>query len=256
MRRYLTVVSLSSILLTLFLGLCVSALGLGLSYPLLWPREWDFSILSEIGSRGQLFSSFASSLWIACAVAIASTISAFAVRLISFYSQPEQGLQLFIFYLPYLIAPVVLAVALQILFLRLGWAGTYTAIIMGQFCITLPYAIILQDRIWGQSLLSTVQMGLNFGLSSFQILRCIIWPAARGLLILSTIQTFLISWFDFALVQFLGMGRVRTLTLSLYTAVLESDVQQASFAAIAIILPGFLLMLLFYRIFIQKAMSI
>lgn len=256
MSKHLTTILLSFVLLTLFLSLCLSALGLGLSYPLLWPRTWDFSILMEVVSNGQLLSSFASSLWIAAAVALLSTITAFAVRLMSFYSQPQQRLHLFIFYLPYLIAPVVLAVALQILFLQLGWAGTYTAIIMGQFCITFPYAIIIQDRIWGDSLRSSVQMGLNFGLSSSQLLRWNIWPAAKGLLLLSTIQTFLISWFDFALVQFLGMGKIRTLTLSLYTSVLESDVQHASFAAIAIILPGFLLMLVFYRVFINKAMNI
>ncbi len=68
----------------------------------------------------------------------------------------------------------------------------------------------------------------------------VLLPLARPLLAVSLLQTFLISWFDYALTLLIGGGQVSTLTIALYQYLISSDVRLAATCALLLLAPPLL----------------
>jgi putative spermidine/putrescine transport system permease protein len=221
--------------LLLIYGVVATSIGLHFNFPLLFPEKVSWEKWGSIFTYGGLGKAVLLSLLISIIVSLLSTILAFWA---GFKTQKrKQSSSMMAFYLPYLVSPIIFAVCLQVWMIRLDIAGAPIAVVLGQICIAYPYAVILQNGIWNEKLFERIALSKNLGAGNWFLTREVILPAARPILILCLIQTFLISWFDFAFVQMLGMGKVKTMTLALYQSVLEADVSVAAISAFLIFLP-------------------
>ncbi|MBC8152197.1 MAG: hypothetical protein H7Z72_04740, partial [Bacteroidetes bacterium] len=82
----------------------------------------------------------------------------------------------------------------------------------------------------------------TLGCTPAQALTRVLLPLARPLLTTCLFQTFLIGWFDFGLTNFLSVGKVRTLTVQVFTYVREANSRLAAVASLLLILlPAILL---------------
>lgn len=209
---------------------------------------------SFLGGRTGILKSTGLSIVISLTVSVIATISGlFISRSMVYYTSGRWWLMSA--YFPYVIAPVVLAVMLNYYFLQLGLSGTTIGVIAAQLLITLPYSIILFYGFWNRKIRSFENLADSLGGGFTDKVTHAILPSAKGLLTICFFQCFLISWFEYGLTQFIGTGKVETLTIMVYRFVTEANPYLAALAGTVLILPPIILLLINRKIIFRKEWS-
>lgn len=221
-------------------------------YPKLFSHPFTLSNwISFFDGRTGLLNSTGLSLFISLMVsAIATFVGFFVSRGIVYYTTNRWWLVSA--YFPYVIAPVVLAVMLNYYFLQLGLSGTVFGVMAAQLLITVPYAVILFHGYWNRNIRNFENLVATLGGSFFDKVKHAILPSARGLLTVCFFQCFLISWFEYGLTQFIGIGKVETLTIMVYRYVAESNPYLAALAGTVLIIPPLLLLFVNRKFIVRK----
>jgi putative spermidine/putrescine transport system permease protein len=234
--------SLSRVLLRFFIWLpllCVGYLSVvtAWQFPLLW--DAPFSLVHWQGLLQQtdgLAYSLGLSLLISGTLALSGTLFGFWIsRELCFRLQARGWLQLA--YYPYLIAPVVLGAMLQFYFVRWNLTGTTLGVMLAQSLFILPYSVLLLSTFWNEEIRKLAGQASSLGASKRQVDQRILLPLARPWLVLSLVQCFLISWFEYGITQLIGVGKVPTLTIKVMHFVKEANPHQAALAACLMLLP-------------------
>ena len=209
---------------------------------------------SFLDGRTGILESTVLSVFISLTVSVIATLSGFFISRSLVYHTSSRW-WLVSAYFPYVIAPVVLAVMLNYYFLQLGLSGTIFGVIAAQLLITLPYSIILFYGFWNRNIRSFENLVDSLGGRFSDKIQHAILPSAKGLLTICFFQCFLISWFEYGLTQFIGTGKVETLTIMVYRYVTEANPYLAALAGIILILPPILLLFMNRKIIIRKEWS-
>jgi putative spermidine/putrescine transport system permease protein len=146
-------------------------------------------------------------------------------------------------YLPYALPPVLLAVLIQPFILRLHLSGSVGGVLVGLLLVALPFATLLLRSFWSGQTTEYEHLARTLGCTPRQALRRVLLPLAWPLLRTALVQTFLLSWFDFGLTNVLSVGKVRTLTVQVFTYVGEANAQLAAVASLLLLLPPAMLLL-------------
>lgn len=147
-------------------------------------------------------------------------------------------------YLPYALPPVLLAVLIQPFIIRLHLSGSVGGVLLGLLLVALPFATLLLRSFWSGRITEYEQLARTLGCTPRQAWRRVLLPLAWPLLRTTLVQTFLLSWFDFGLTNVLSVGKVRTLTVQVFTYVGEANAQLAAVAALLLLVPPAVLLLL------------
>jgi putative spermidine/putrescine transport system permease protein len=214
-------------------------------------ENWE---LLFTGSSQLLNSGFLSLMLSLSVSAIATTAGFFASRAISYYTQSHWWLVSAFF--PYVIAPVVFAVMLNYYFLQLNLSGTLGGVLLAQLFITFPYATIFFHGFWNQHIQNLEGLVATMGGNFFTILKHALFPSARGLYIICFFQCFLISWFEYGLTQYIGVGKIQTLTVLVYRYVGEANPYLAALAGVLLILPPLFLLFFNRKYLLQNVWSL
>lgn len=201
------------------------------------PKNWATILGSETG----LLESFASSLIISLSVAVASTASGFLISRAVFYHPRKQTLTL-LAYFPYILAPVVFAACLSFFFLKLGLFGNHTGVILAQFIIAFPYALLFFSSFWNKRIKSFEDLVATLGGNRRQTYLKVLFPLAKGLLLICFFQTFLISWFEYGLTSIIGIGKVQTLTIKVFLFIKEANYYYGALSCCLLIFPPVVLL--------------
>ncbi len=205
-------------------------------FPEVWPaltgRHWQTLLLS-----GQpLTVSLLRSLTIAVPVAILSTATGFLLSHVIAHHKQRHTL-LFITYLPYVVAPVILAGLIYLHYLTFGLAGTAAGVVLGHLLLTIPYATLLFTAFWTPRIASFEGMAQTMGANRWHLIRHVWWPLGKRLIFTGLFQTFLISWFEFGLTRLLGTGKVATLPVLVYQFTQEANPYLAAVACLLLMVP-------------------
>lgn len=184
---------------------------------------------------------------------VATTAGFFASRAITYYTRSRWWLVSA--YFPYVIAPVVFAVMLNYYFLQLNLTGTLPGVILAQLFITFPYAVIFFYGFWNKKIQNLENLVSTMGGDFKTIIKHAILPSAKGLLAICLFQCYLISWFEYGLTQFIGVGKIQTLTIMVYRYVSEANPYMAALAGVLLVLPPLVLLLINRRFLLQKVWS-
>ncbi len=199
-------------------------------------NNWKLVLKSE----GGLLESFGLSVGISLAVASISTLSGFAIsRSLSYH--PKKNALTVLAYFPYTLAPVVFAVCLSYFFLKFGIFGSATGVIIAQYFISFPFALIFFSSFWGQKIKSYEELVATLGGNRRQTYLKVLFPLAKGMLLVCFFQTFLISWFEFGLTSIIGVGKVQTLTIKVFLFIKESNFYYGALSCCLLIFPPVLL---------------
>jgi putative spermidine/putrescine transport system permease protein len=210
-------------------------------------RNWREVLHAEAG----LLKSFSISVIISLAVATVSTLSGFFIsRTVSYH--PKKKLLTLLTYFPYILAPVVFAACLSFFFLKLGLFGEVTGVIVAQFMITFPYALIFFSSFWGQKTKSYEDLTATLGGNRNQTFRKVLFPIAKGMLLICFFQTFLISWFEYGLTSIIGVGKVQTLTIKVFLFIKEANFYYGALSCCLLIFPPVVLLYLNKRYVFNK----
>ncbi|MFT4740857.1 MAG: putative spermidine/putrescine transport system permease protein, partial [Marivirga sp.] len=189
-----------------FAYLLLLSFASGWQYPDILPEKfglqnWKVILNAETG----ILSSFLLSLLISLAVATTATLTGFLISKIVSY-HPKKNLLSLLTYFPYILSPVVFAVCLSFFFIKAGLFGNTGGVIVAQFIIAFPYAVIFFSSFWGERIKSFEALTTTLGGNSWQRYSKVVFPLAKGLLLICFFQTFLISWFEYGLTSIIGVG--------------------------------------------------
>lgn len=213
-------------------------------FPQLWPayfglRNWEQVMTSETG----LIHSFTISVAISLSVATVSTLSGFLIsRTVAYH--PQKNTLTLLTYFPYILAPVVFAACLSFFFLKIGLFGSPTGVMLAQFMIAFPYALIFFNSFWNERIKSLEELVLTLGGNRRQAFFKVLLPMARGLLLICFFQTFLISWFEYGLTSIIGVGKVQTLTIKVFLFIKEANFYYGALSCCLLIFPPVVLLYL------------
>lgn len=242
-------------------------LALGILFPfalllmLSFGREWRYpSILPSIftirnwevifTAGSGLAQSLILSLIISVCVAVLSTAAGFMTsKFIA--GHRYRNTWMFLSFFPFILPPVIYAATIYYYFIRLHLTGTVPGVIIGQLLIAFPYSIILFSGFWNTRLKSMEDLVYTLGGRPRDTYMRVMIPMARGMLMISLFQTFLISWFEYGLTTIIGVGAIQTLTLKVFQYVGDANIFYAALSCCLLIIPP-ALMLYFNKKYLLK----
>jgi putative spermidine/putrescine transport system permease protein len=239
----------SKILLKMILGslaILISLPVLVLAY-LSLARQWSFPALFDasfslenwalaMGGTQGLLASLGTSILLAGSIAICSTLLGFWTSRHLMYDPLGRKL-IQVAYYPYLIAPVILGVMLRYYFIKMGLSGTFLGVWLAQFIFIYPYAVLYFSGFWTNLIQAMEGQAKTLGANGLQIFFKVLLPSAKEWLLVCIFQTLMISWFEYGLTQYVGIGKVPTLTIRTMQFVKEANPHFAAVAACMMVFP-------------------
>ena len=241
--RSVTLTTLLTLLFALPFGLlALLAVAPAWRFPAVLPAAYSLGALHDLlAADNELLAGLGRSVLLASMVAIVATASGFGLaRAITRTARPGRWEALS--YLPYALPPVLLAVLIQPFIIRLHLSGSLGGVLLGLLLIAVPFATLLLRSFWTQQAREYEQLARTLGCTPQQTLWQVLLPLAWPLLRTALFQTFLLAWFDFGLTNLLSVGKVRTLTVQVFTYVGEANAQLAAVASLLLLLPPALLL--------------
>lgn len=232
--------------------LSLLALGQYWRFPDVLPPSYALDALERVLSAdSDLATGLLLSVGMATTIAVVSTGLGFLIaRAVAHSGRPSRWVTLS--YLPYALPPVLLAVLIQPVIIRLHLSGSLGGVFLGLLLITVPFSTLFFRSFWGQQAINYEQLCRTLGCSQWQALQSVLLPIARPLLITCLFQTFLLVWFDFGLTNYLSVGKVRTLPVQVFLFVGEANSRLAAVAALLLLFPPALLLWLNQKATIRR----
>jgi len=208
------------------------------SYPHLLPDQFNLGPWQALfADRRAFLTALGTSLLLAFPVGLTATaLGLILSRLLRRLKSPD--ILRAAIYLPFLLSPIIVAVCLYDLFVRLGLAGSPAGVALAQVYFASAFAAVFFSEFWDVRTDETEQLVSSLGGGMPAVWRHAVLPRAGGLILLCFFQTLLFSWLDYGLVLFIGGGRVETLTLRLFGYIREGSINLAALAGLLLLLPS------------------
>ena len=232
--------ALSGLLVLPLILLALLSLARHWTWPALLPTELQARQWQDlIADSNALGAAVLRSLGMGIGVALLATALGF-VSSRSVARHPRQRQLLTLLHLPFAVSPVVLGVSLLYTLLRLHLAGHVAGVMLAQLIFAYAYAVILLSGFWNPQVLTLAELAISLGAQRRQVWLQVLMPLARPLLLVCLFQTFLISWFDYALTLLIGDSQVATLTITLYQYLNSGDIRLAATCSLLLLVPPLL----------------
>lgn len=251
MKRILKIFYILAVLfpIAFLIGLSISS---DWQYPSILPQVFNLANwYDSIFGKGNIFQSLLLSLVLSFSIAALVTFLAF---FISKYiaNSPNRTLYINITLIPYVLSPIILAVIFQYFFTFFDLSGHFFGVLLAQLFFALPFGIIIFNNFWNKNLQDLEQLSFTLGANRIESLTKVILPLSKPAIILCFFQSFLVSWFEYGLTQFIGLGKVKTLTVLVFNFINEANIFYAALACVLLILPPILLLYFNKKILILK----
>jgi len=247
------IVTLMVVLIVLpFTYLVLLSLSSDWRFPDLLPGYFGFkNWVKVLGAETSLLTSFITSSTISLSVAGLSTLAGFVIsRAVSYH--PKKRTLTMLAYFPYVLAPVVFGACLSYFFLKTGLFGNISGVILAQFLVAFPYALIFFSSFWGRRTQKFEELVATLGGNRLQTYWKVLLPMARGMLMVCFFQTFLISWFEYGLTSIIGVGKVQTLTIKVFLFIKEANFYYGALSCCLLIFPPVVLLYINKRFVFNK----
>lgn len=235
------------ILVALFLILpilFIVALSFGDSRWLIFPPPgWTLDWYRDLFADPRWFEAAWTSARIALSVTVLSVVLGLLAS-IALVRGRFRGRELLraIFLMPMILPVVILAVALYILFLRLGLDGSFAGFVIAHLVIALPFSIIAITNALEGFDPAIEQAAILCGASPWEARWRVTFPAISHGLFAAAIFSFLASWDEVVLAIFMASPMLQTLPVKVYTT-LRQDLTPV-IAAASTLLVGLTLFLM------------
>ncbi|MEM9580003.1 MAG: ABC transporter permease [Pseudomonadota bacterium] len=156
--------------------------------------------------------------------------------------------------MPLIVPEAAIGIALLMIFIQIGLAGTYTGIIIVHLIPTIPYMIRMLTAVYQGLGREFEEQAMILGASRWQVLRLVTVPMILPGVIAGALFAFLVSSNIFLLTFFMGQGQIITLPTLLFSKI-SGGALDASAAGITLIvtLPGIVLLLITERFIREEA---
>lgn len=188
-------------------------------FPQPFPVEWTTITFLRAINDSRTLSSMAQGIWIAFLVSVFSLLLALpAARVLGLRKFRGRQLAWLLLFLPTVIPPLAIGMGLNILFLRIGLAGTIAGVVLAHIIPTLPYTIFTLSSAFARFDENYEFQALALGASPWYIFFKVTLRMLAPSLVVATLFAFLISWSQYLLTLLIGGGQVITLPILLFSA--------------------------------------
>ena len=188
-------------------------------FPQPFPVEWTTVTFQRAIHDSRTLSSMAEGIWIAILVSVLSLMLALpAARVLGLRKFRGRQLAWLLLFLPTIIPPLAIGMGLNILFLRIGLAGTIAGVVLAHIIPTLPYTIFTLSSAFARFDENYEFQALALGASPWQIFLKVTLRMMTPSLVVAILFAFLISWSQYLLTLLIGGGQIITLPILLFSA--------------------------------------
>jgi len=207
-------------------------------FPAPFPTEWTTSTFERTMNDPRILTGMRESLTIAIIVSLLSLILAFpAARVLGLHQFRGRQLIWLLLFLPTVVPPLAIGMGLNILFLRLGLAGTLIGVILAHLIPTLPYTIFTLSSAFARYEENYEHQALALGASPIQIFFNVTLRMMTPSLVVATLFAFLISWSQYLLTLLIGGGKIITLPILLFAAASGGNPSTIGIQSLLFVLP-------------------
>lgn len=218
-------------------------------FPQPFPLEWTTETFRRALQDARTLSSLAQGLWIALLVSILSVLLALpAARVLGLRRFHGRQLVWLLLFLPTVVPPLAIGMGLNILFLRIGLAGTALGVILAHIIPTLPYTIFTLSGSFARFDEHYEFQALALGASPWQTFRQVTLRMMTPGLVVAALFAFLISWSQYLLTLLIGGGQVITLPILLFSAASGGNPSAIAALSLLFIAPPVLVIALTARL--------
>lgn len=210
-------------------------------YPQVLPQEWVFEPFLRQVTSPRTRAAVGESLVIAAIVCGLSLLVGYpAGRVLGLRVFRGKGLVTLLLFLPTVVPPVAIGLGLNILFLRLGLAGSAFGVALVHLIPVLPYTVFALAGVFARYDENYEHQARVLGAAGWRIFRQVTLPLILPGLVVATLFAFLISWSQYLLTLLIGGGRVITLPVLLFSAVAGGNVTVMAALSLVFIAPPIL----------------
>lgn len=188
-------------------------------FPQPFPNTWSTASFSRLLNDTRTFRALSESLIIAATVSVLSlTLGFSAGRVLGLRTFRGRQLAWLLLFLPTVIPPLAVGMGLNILFLKIGLAGSLPGVILAHLIPTLPYTVFILIGVFARFDENYEFQALALGASPFHVLINVTLPLIAPSLVVAALFAFLISWSQYLLTLLIGSGQIITLPILLFSA--------------------------------------
>jgi putative spermidine/putrescine transport system permease protein len=189
-------------------------------FPQPLPVEWTTAAFIRTLNDPRVFSGLRDGLGIAFIVSLLSLALGFpAARVLGMRQFRGRQTAWLILFLPTIVPPLAIGMGLNILFLRIGVAGSYLGVILAHLIPTLPYVVFTLAGAYARYDENYEFQSLVLGASPLRTFLTVTLPLIAPNLVIAALFAFLISWSQYLLTLLIGSGQIITLPILLFSAV-------------------------------------
>lgn len=210
-------------------------------YPQLLPTEWTVQPFIERISNPKTTSALWESLKIAMLVTGTSLLIAYpAARSLGLHALPGKTILLLLLFLPTVVPPIATGMGLNILFLKLGLAGSIPGVALVHLIPILPYTVFALTGVFARYDPFYEYQALVLGAGRIRIFFTITLPMILPGLAVAALFAFLISWSDYLLTLMIGSGKIITMPILLFSNAASGNPTTISVLALLFVAPPIL----------------
>lgn len=207
-------------------------------YPDLLPDAWTAQPLLRQLRNPRTLTALRLSTEIAVLVSALSLLVGYpAARTLGTRSFRGKGLVYVLLFLPTVVPPVATGIGLNILFLRLGLAGTRLGVALVHLIPVLPYVVFTLAGVFARYDPHYEYQARVLGARGLRLFRSVTLPLILPGLIVAALFAFLISWSQYLLTLLIGGGRVITLPILLFSTVAGGNPTTISVLSLLFVTP-------------------
>lgn len=226
--------------------LLVRAFAVSWRFPEALPAKLSMrGIHNVVGPGGEVLHGLVLSLGIGVAVAFLACLVGWpAGRALGLHRFRGRRAVQVLLLTPVIVPTLAAAMGLQVLFIRIGVAGTAVGVVLVQLIPAVPYATSVLAAGFANLDADYETQARALGAGPVRRTWSVTVPLLRAPLVAAAVLAFLISWSDYLLAFLVGSGRVQTLPVQLFAAVNATDATTAAAVSLAVILPPLVLVTL------------
>ena len=222
--------------------LAVWSFARGWRWPALLPQgwtlaAWDHALSASSGVPGAMLTGLAVS---GCATVLALLLGVPAGMALGDLRFRGRGVVQALVVAPLLVPGIAVAMGLQGIFLRTGFANTGAGVVLVHLVPVLPYMILVVAAVAEGRDEGLAAQARTLGATPLQTLRHVTLPALAPGIAAGALFAFLVSWGQYALTVMIGGGKVVTLPVILYNFAASGRHDLTGAIAMIYVLPGIL----------------
>ena len=224
-------------------------------FPNLLPQEWGLDAWRYVFSpTSRVGEGLVTSLALALVVVLLSIIVGLpAARVLGMQEFRGKRTVEWLIMLPIIVPTLVVAMGIQIVFIRYGLADTFAGVALVHLVPALPYFVLVMASVFANYSVELEETARTLGANPLRTFWYITLPAIFPGLVVASLFTFLVSWSQYITTLLIGGGRIITLPMVLFPFISGASHARAAAISIIFILPAILVLILTSRTLSKEA---